>query len=645
MPTLNTEETKLCDLEISENECWLTLNKMSKNKAPGPDGFPAEFYITFWGELKSLFLSCIKYSIVMGELSPTQSQGIITLIPKKGKNPLSPSSYRPITLLNCDYKLISKLVNNRMKRFLKTLTHSDQSGFVKGRYIGDNIRLLFDIIDYTEFKHLPGAVLFVDFFKAFDSLKWKFLFKVLKKYGFSLATISMVKLLYKNSNCRIINNNFLSNHFDICKGVRQGDPLSPTLFILSIECLAISLRNDRIFRGIKIENHCCKLSLFADDLTIYLNGNLHQFERVFMKLDIFALASGCKVNLQKSQAIYLGSNIGKLQKPFENKGLNWPSTEIKYLGVNIPINNLKSEKNLLALNSNEFLPKAEALLNIWSSRGLSLLGKITVIKCLLLPMVVFKILVLPVFPPKDFTKKLTRILYWFIWGSNWERVSRQKLCNGIEHGGAKMVDVEKYFLSLKAKWINTFLDDNFVSQWKIVESTVKTPILNCVISSNLNIEHVQIKKLIPFRTLRNLIITMQKLYSYTCLCEPIQNKPLWLNKLVRLNKAVLYNEEFVNAGIVDYGHLINSAGEILDYGGVTEKFHIPRNNSSFIEFIKLCAAIPSCWEDNKNYQLPDNHDHLSAFRSALNNITFSTKWIYICLREFNIVEPIKQQEL
>ena len=94
----------------------------------------------------------------------------------------------------------------------------------------------------------------------------------------------------------------------------------------------------------------------------------------------------------------------------------------------------------------------------------------------------------------------------------------------------------------------------------------------------------------------------------------------------------MYNEEFVNAEIVDYCHLINSASEILDYDGVTKKFYIPRNNSSFIEFIKLCAAIPSCWEGNKNYQLPDNHDHLSAFRSALNNITFSTKWIYICLR-------------
>ena len=181
------------------------------------------------------------------------------------------------------------------------------------------------------------------------------------------------------------------------------------------------------------------------------------------------------------------------------------------------------------------------------------------------------------------------------------------------------------------------MDDNFTSQWKIVESTVKTPILNCVIRSNLNIKDVQIKKLILlFRTLRNLINIIQNLYSSACLCEPIQNKSLWLNKLVRLNKAVLYNKEFVNAGILDYD---NSEGKILDYDRATEKFDIPPNNFSFIE---LCAALPFCWEENKSYQLPDNHKHISVFRSALNNITFSTNWVYICLREFNIVEPIKQ---
>ena len=112
-------------------------------------------------------------------------------------------------------------------------------------------------------------------------------------------------MLYKNSSSQIINNNFLSSCFDIRRGVRQGEPLSPTLFILSIECLIISLKT-RVFQGIKIKDDCCKLSLCADDLTIYLNGSLHQFERVFMKVNVFSIVSVSKTNFQKSQAVDLG---------------------------------------------------------------------------------------------------------------------------------------------------------------------------------------------------------------------------------------------------------------------------------------------------------------------------------------------------
>ena len=360
--------------------------------------------MTFWGEFKSLFfLHCIFDSYWKNKSNPISRYYYANTETWK-------RSFVALKLPTNHFVEL-RLVNNRMKRFLKTLSHSDQSGFVKDRYISDNIRSLFDIIDYTKFKQLPGAVLFVeffkasdylkwdflfkilkkyafslatiaivklllvavlfvdffkafdylkwdflfkvlnkygfslatisigkllsgavlfvdffkafdyvkwdflfkvlnkyefrlaiisivkllseavllvnffkafdylkwdflfkiikkyafslatitivklllvavlfvDFFKAFDYLKWDFLFKVLNKYGFSLATISIAKLLYKNSNCRIINNNFLSSPFDVRRGVRQGDPLSPTLFILSIECLAISLRNDRIF--------------------------------------------------------------------------------------------------------------------------------------------------------------------------------------------------------------------------------------------------------------------------------------------------------------------------------------------------------------------------------------------------------------
>ena len=110
--------------------------------------------------------------------------------------------------------------------------------------------------------------------------------------------------------------------------------------------------------------------------------------------------------------------------------------------------------------------------------------------------------------------------------------------------------------------------------------------------------------MIPFQTLKNLIDTTQKLCSSACLCKPIQNIPLLLNKLVRLNKAVL-QKKLVNASIIDYGHLINSAGEILDYDKVTKKFDIPPNNSSFTESLKFCAAIPSCLARKKT-KIPNN---------------------------------------
>ena len=136
---------------------------------------------------------------------------------------------------------------------------------------------------------------------------------------------------------------------------------------------------------------------------------------------------------------------------------------------------------------------------MWSSRSLSLLKKITAIKFFQLPMVVFKILILPVLPQKTFTKNLMRLLNRFIWGSNCENTGRQKLCNWIGHSRANMVNVKIHFIRLKVKWISVFFfDDSFASQWKLVESTVETLILNSVLSSILNIEHFQIKKLIPF---------------------------------------------------------------------------------------------------------------------------------------------------
>ena len=139
---------------------------------------------------------------------------MITLLPKLNKNKLDPCNCQPITLLNCDYKILFKVINNRLYPLLTKLIRDDQNGFIKDRNIGDNIRLMFNVIDFANNEDLSGAVLSVDLYKeAFDSLRWPFIFAMQRRYGFGNLLIKWIKVLYKNSKCRIINNNFLSPSF------------------------------------------------------------------------------------------------------------------------------------------------------------------------------------------------------------------------------------------------------------------------------------------------------------------------------------------------------------------------------------------------------------------------------------------------
>ena len=148
------------------------------------------------------------------------------------------------------------MINNRIYGLLPKLVNYNQSGFIRGRNIGDNIRLMFDIIDYVNRKKEPGAVLSIDLCKAFDSLKWSFIFEMLKLCGFGSKIINWIKILYKKPKCRVINNNYLSQFFDIKKEVRQGDPLSPIIFVLCIEYSAAMLRQSKDYQGFEIEHHC-----------------------------------------------------------------------------------------------------------------------------------------------------------------------------------------------------------------------------------------------------------------------------------------------------------------------------------------------------------------------------------------------------
>ena len=149
----------------------------------------------------------------------------------------------------------------------------DQTGFLKGRFIGENIRLIDSIIQYATEKNIPGLLLFIDFEKAFDSLKWPFIHDTLRSYFFGAWLIKWVKTLYSHTESCILNNGWASNFFEIQRGVRQGCPLSPYLFILSAEVLATAIRKNTSIKGISVNDVEIKLSQYADDTTLILDGS------------------------------------------------------------------------------------------------------------------------------------------------------------------------------------------------------------------------------------------------------------------------------------------------------------------------------------------------------------------------------------
>ena len=188
---------------------------MSVGKSPGNDGLTVEFYKYFWPDIKNTFYESVCYSRVVGELSSSQRQAIIKLLEKRDKDKRFIENWRPISLLNIDTKIISKSLAGRFCPVLPTIISPDQTAYVKGRYIGESIRLISDILDCSEKYNIPGYILTVDLQKAFDSIDHTFLIAVLKKFGFGDNFIAWISiLLNKNESC-VSNGGHTTQYFQL----------------------------------------------------------------------------------------------------------------------------------------------------------------------------------------------------------------------------------------------------------------------------------------------------------------------------------------------------------------------------------------------------------------------------------------------
>ncbi len=304
-----------------------------------------------------------------------QKTSLISLLLKKGKDPLDCSSYRPISLIPCDLKIYAKVFASRMEKVIHSLIKEDQTGFIKRRNASDNMRRLLHILDFADSHPTPCAVFSLDAEKAFDRQEWNYMLAVLQCFGFGEHLVSMIKTLYHSPAASVITGNIISPSFPLQRGTRQGCPLSPLLFCLSLEPLAQAIRKSEV--SIKIHDHNHSISLYADDMILYLDHFDVSVSSIIKEFDNFSSLSGYKINWSKSALM-----------PINNVKVNFsiPSfipimESFIYLGITI----YKNINKIARDNFNNILVKVKNDIQRWKNLKVSLQGRISTVKMNLLP--------------------------------------------------------------------------------------------------------------------------------------------------------------------------------------------------------------------------------------------------------------------
>ena len=429
------------------------------DKSPGEDGIIAEFYKEFWYLIKIELTEIILESFADQTLSDSQYFGMISLLYKNGERE-DIKNWRPITLLNADYKICSKILAERLKPVLPKIIGTDQNGFVQGRHIFNSNRLIEDIFDYTDAENEEGAIIFLDQMKAFDRIEWEWLDECLKDFNFGDNFREWVMMLFKHAKTSILTNGFQSKYVNISRSIRQGCPIAPMLYILQAEPLASSIRQNSEIKGIKLpeifnEKKEVKLNMFADDTQLF-NKTEESIEKTFEILEIYEKASGSKINLNKTVGVYLGRWKNKQPK---FKKIKWTKEPIKALGV---IHGHKIDLNEIWLKK---IQKIKSCLEIWKSRDLTYKGRVLILKSLIISQIGFEIEMRGI--PDNFKKEINQLMWSFIWEGKNDQIKRDVCVLSHEEGGIGMINIDSFINAKHIKSMHKILNSE-VDNWNTI---------------------------------------------------------------------------------------------------------------------------------------------------------------------------------
>ncbi|KAI3821231.1 hypothetical protein L1987_08792 [Smallanthus sonchifolius] len=453
--TLSDSHRVLLEADFSEEEIKHAIWQCAGGKAPGPDGFSFEFIRKFWNVFKTKFLGFFKCFEKRKSIAKGCNSSFFTLAPK-GADPESLGDFRPISLIGTMAKSLGKLLALRLQQVVSSVVGNEQTAFIKGRNIFDGHILVNSIHGWAKKSSTKLMLFKVDFAKAFDSLNWNFLDSIMLQMGFGARWRSWIKGYLKSGRASVLVNGSPTDEFPMERGVRQGDPISPFLFILAMEGLSAMMRSASqkgLFKGVRLPNSGPTVthSMYADDVFFIGEWDKENVSNLKRILRCFYIISGLKINYNKSKLIGVGASDQECNEFASIMGCMKDTLPIQHLGMPIGAN------MRLAKNWDPVVLKVKERLNSWKAKTLSFGGRLTLVKAVLgsLPLYFLSMFKAPV----KILKELEVTRRRFLWGGNnakkkihwvkWDNIIKPRRLGGLGVGGLHTMN---HALLTKWKW-------------------------------------------------------------------------------------------------------------------------------------------------------------------------------------------------
>lgn len=439
------------------------------------------------------------------------------------------------------------------------------------RHISNNIRLVLDLIDYSYLISDDSFIFFLDFFKAFDTVEHNFLYLSLKKFGFGDFFCDAIQTLYNNASGSIKLKNGSSPRFEIRRGIRQGCPISPYLFLLAAQLLCEHIKNSNL-QGISIAEKTVIISQLADDTTLFLKDS----SQVPLAIDIieaFSKASGLRLNLKKCELLALKDCNVELIANIPVK------SSVNYLGIMIDKNEPQRCKN----NLTPMVEKMKKKFNLWLLRDLSLKGRILLSKAEGISRVTYAALSLCIDQPM--CKTIDKILYDFVWKNRNHYLKKSVLMNEYSKGGLSFLDFSTLNYTFKINWIKWYLECP-TNLWNFIPHYVFSSVggLQFLLVCTYNIEKIPVK-LSSFH--KQMLLAWSLIYKHNFTPHRFY---IWNNRYILYKNKSLFFQKWYDNNILLVNQLFNQCGQLYNYTEFIHHFGIPISPK---DFSIVFDAIPS----------------------------------------------------